>query len=156
MRFRHCPRKYSRSTVCKAIRHGHVTYTNSAHSRSPRYWSRCLPRRQASAPARRCPGRLHLLFRLHQDPREHPQGHLRRRLQHLRLPHPQPVEGDQAHQEPARGVQRRPEGRQEVLSGFMSGARVDGFTFHGFLAIFKVQDVRPWWSCTGSRGARLR
>jgi len=75
-----------------------------AHPRPPRYRSRRLARRQASSPARRCLGRLLCLVRQHQDAREHAQGHLCRHHQHLRLPDAQPLEGDQAHPIPARGV----------------------------------------------------
>lgn len=75
-----------------------------AYPRSPWYWPCCLPRRQALPPARRCRRRLHLFRWFHQDPREHPQGYLRCRLQHLRIPYPQLVEGDQAHPQSVGGV----------------------------------------------------
>lgn len=86
-----------------------------ADPRSPWYLPCRLPRCQASLAAGWYRGRLHLLFRLHQDPREHPEGHLRRYLQHLRLPDPQPVEGDQAHPLPSRGVRRYPAHREALL-----------------------------------------
>lgn len=38
-----------------------------AYPRPPWYRSRCLPRCQASPPACRCPRRLHLVLRFHQD-----------------------------------------------------------------------------------------
>ena len=75
-----------------------------AHPSSSRYRPRRIPSRQASPPTRRCRRHLHVLVRLDQDPREHPQGHLRRRRQHIRIPDPQPVEGDEAHQKSAGGV----------------------------------------------------
>ena len=45
-----------------------LTAVSTAYPRSPRYLPRCLPRRQASSPARRYRGCLHLLLRLYQDP----------------------------------------------------------------------------------------
>jgi len=78
--------------------------TFPAHSCSPWYWSRRIPCRQASSPTCRCRRHLHILVRLYQDPWEYPQGHLRRCRQHIRIPDPQPVEGDQAHPESFGGV----------------------------------------------------
>ena len=76
----------------------------------PWYPDRRFARRQAASTARRYRGRLHVLVRFDQDSREHPEGHLRRHLQHLRLPDAQPVEGDAAHPEPAGRVRRHPAG----------------------------------------------
>lgn len=91
-----------------------------AHPRAPRYLSRRLPSCQASPPARWYRGRLHIVRWLDQDAREHPEGHLRRHLQHLRIPDAQPVEGDEAHQEPPGGVCGYPAIGQEIL-GAMNG-----------------------------------
>lgn len=57
----------------------HILPQHAAHPRSTGYRSRRLARRQASPPTCRCARRLHLIRRLHQDARKHPQGHLRRR-----------------------------------------------------------------------------
>jgi hypothetical protein len=91
------------------------TYISQAHPRSSRHRPRGLPGRQAPPPTRRRRRHLHLLFRLDQDPREHPQGHLRRRRQHVRIPDPKPVEGDEAHPESPGGVRRRSACGEEVL-----------------------------------------
>jgi hypothetical protein len=118
VRFRICQSKHpDKYAYMKKI--SVLTLISPAHPRSSRYWPRCLARRQASPPTGRRRRHLHLLFRLHQDPREHPQGHLRRRRQHIRIPHPQPVEGDQAHPESAGGVRRRPARREEILEHFL-------------------------------------
>jgi len=86
-----------------------VLTRRAAYPRSPWYLPRRLSRCQASAPARRYRGCLHFVVRLDQDPREHPQGHLRGCLQHIRLPYAQPVEGDQADSQPSGGVRGYPE-----------------------------------------------
>jgi len=78
-----------------------------------------LPCRQASSPARWCPGRLHRLLRIYQDPREHPQGYLLCRRKHLRFLDAQPLEGDQAAEESSRGVRRPVEEQGEVLNDFI-------------------------------------
>merc|ERR1711939_842274 len=57
-----------------------------------------------SLPTCRCRRHLHFLLRIHQDPREHPQGHLRRCRKHIRIPHTQLVEGDEAHPQSFGGV----------------------------------------------------
>lgn len=102
------------------------SFSATAYPCPPWYRYCRLPRCQAIPPARRCRGCLQFIRRFHQDPREHPQGHLHRRFQHLRLPDPQPVEGDQADQIPSGGVLRHPEGRQAILreetEGVCSGA----------------------------------
>merc|ERR1712225_131202 len=71
---------------------------------SPWYRSCRIPSRQASSPTCRCRRHLHFLLRIHQDPREHPQGHLRRCRKHIRIPHTQLVEGDEAHPQSFGGV----------------------------------------------------
>lgn len=100
MRLRHCPRKSSSYNPSNAPMLTH----SPAYPRPPRYLPRRLARRQAPAPARRYRGCLHLVVRLDQDPREHAQGHVRGRLQHIRFPHAQLVEGDQAHPLSSGGV----------------------------------------------------
>lgn len=92
-----------------------------AYPCSPWYRPGCLARCQASPPACWYRGCLHIVVRLNQDPREHPEGHFLGRFQHIRFPYPQPVEGDQAHQEPAGGVCRHPQGRQALLDVWDDG-----------------------------------
>lgn len=75
-----------------------------AHPRPPRYWPSRFPSCKASSPARRRPGRLHILSWLHKNSRKHPQSDLRGCGQHLRLPYTEFVEGDQVESEPAGGV----------------------------------------------------
>ena len=72
----------------------------TAHPRPPRHRPRRLPRRKTSPPTRRRRRRLHLLRRLHKNPRKHPQGHLRRRRQHIWLLDAESMEGDEVGEEP--------------------------------------------------------
>ena len=126
--------------------HNWLTQHLVAHPRPPWYRPRRLPRRQALPPARRCRGRLHLLRRLHQDPREHPQGHLRRRHQHLRLPHPQPLDRDQAPALASRGVRRHPSrGPEAVLSCIASRLRSKNRGLCGVTGAFSVFLFRFIW-----------
>jgi len=110
--FRHRQGKFICSPVIYTIK---ANIFLLAHSRSPWYRPCRLARRQASSPACWCPRCLHCLCWFHQDPREHPQGHLRCRVKLLRFLDTQSVEGDQADPQPVGGVQRRSPGRKEVL-----------------------------------------
>lgn len=109
----------------------------------PWYWPRCLPRRQALPPARWCRGCLHLFRRFHQDSREHPQGYLRGRLQHLRLLDPLPLEGDQVDQESPGRVRGYPARWQAILDGSGNGARShDPLVFHCMVGRLGHTDLR--------------
>jgi len=76
-----------------------------AHPRSPWYRHCSLACRQASSTTCWCTRRLLRLFWKHKDPREHTQGYLLRSHKHIRLLDAQPVEGDQALEEPVGGIQ---------------------------------------------------
>ena len=66
-----------------------------SHPCAPRYRPCRIARRQASLAVGWCRRHLHSLVRIHQDPREHAQGHLRRRCQLIRLPHTKLMERDE-------------------------------------------------------------
>ena len=67
-----------------------------AHPRPPRHRPRRLPGRQAPAPARGRPGRLHLFCRLDEDAGKYAEGDVRGGGQHVWVFDAESVEGDEA------------------------------------------------------------
>ena len=75
-----------------------------ADPRPPRHRPRRLSSREATPPTRRRPRRLHLLRRLHKNPRKHSESYIRGRGQYIWLPDAESVEGDGAQPEPVGGI----------------------------------------------------